>query len=92
VSAEQRRRWNWLTGYGTGEGVQEREQQAARGLLGTSATPLGLGLAGTAWTLGQVLKYSLLGWTIDASGVPRVDKESLATFDKWYKRAAGIAA
>ena len=55
-------------------------------------------LGATIFTTGKVLKYSLLGWTLDANGVPRKDAKSLADFDKTYKAAkeggvlAGLAA
>ncbi|MEK7541945.1 MAG: hypothetical protein AAB533_03800, partial [Patescibacteria group bacterium] len=59
----------------------------------------GLGVvAGIPWTLGHVLKYSLLGWTLDANGVPRKDAAALKAFDDTYKAAkeggvfAGLAA
>lgn len=70
---------------------KERRERAGRGLLGTSAAALGLTGAGILWTVGHALKYGLLGWKLDANGVPRIDKESLKTFDDWYKWAAGTA-
>lgn len=45
----------------------------------------GMGALGAGWTLGQVLKYSLFGWTPDASGVPRKDAAALKTFEDTYK-------
>ncbi len=74
------------------------ERKAARGALGTFGDVAGIGAIGGLWTLGQALKYSLLGWTLDANGVPRKDAKSLADFDKTYKAAkeggvlAGLAA
>ena len=80
------------------EHEQARERKAASGALGTFGDVAGIGAIGGLWTLGQALKYSLLGWTLDANGVPRKDAKSLADFDKTYKAAkeggvlAGLAA
>lgn len=50
---------------------------------------IGLGaayiLGQSVFTTGQVLKYSLLGWTLDANGVPRKDAAALKTFEDAYK-------
>lgn len=82
--------------------AQEREQAAARGASGTNAGVFwggaGAAVGGGFWTLGHVLKYSLLGWTLDANGVPRKDAAALKAFDDTYKAAkeggvfAGLAA
>ena len=77
---------------------QVRERKAARGALGTFGDVAGIGAIGGLWTLGQALKYSLLGWTLDAHGIPRKDAAALKAFDDTYKAAkeggvlAGLAA
>ncbi len=71
---------------------EKRREWAAGAAIGTSAAVVGLGITGGLWTIEQALKYALLGWKIDDKGWPRVDKESLAHFDKWYRRAAGQKA
>src|SRR3989344_8697117 len=63
----------------------KRERTAASGALATFGQVAGVGAVGGLWTLGQILKYSLLGWTLDANGVPRKDSAALAQFEKTYK-------
>lgn len=67
---------------------EERERVAAQGATGTKwevVSTAGAAIGGGFWTLGQVLKYSLLGWTLDASGVPRKDAAALKAFEDAYK-------
>lgn len=66
------------------EGKEERDRKVAKGLTEVGVhVLLGAGLLG--WTTGQVLKYSLLGWTLDANGMPRKDAAALKTFEDAYK-------
>ncbi|TSD05035.1 MAG: hypothetical protein Greene071436_18 [Parcubacteria group bacterium Greene0714_36] len=71
------------------EQKRQREQAAAQGATGMNAgvffSGAGAALGGGFWTIGQVLKYSLLGWTLDANGVPRKDAAALKAFDDTYK-------
>lgn len=67
---------------------EEREQAAARGMAGSRWEVVGGAgavLGGGLWTIGQVLKYSFLGWTLDANGIPRKDAAALKTFEDAYK-------
>lgn len=70
---------------------EERERRAAQGATGTKWEVARGGAAvvgfGGLYTLGQVLKYSLLGWTLDANGMPRKDAAALKTFEDTYKAA-----
>ena len=71
------------------EQKKKREEAATRGTIGMNAGVFfgsaGVALGGGLWTIGQVLKYSLLGWTLDANGVPRKDAAALKAFDDTYK-------
>ena len=71
------------------EGKEKRERKAAKRLDGASAAALGLIAVGIPLATGQILKYSLLGWKLGPNGMPQIDKESLATFDKAYRWASG---
>ena len=87
------KKWNWMTGYDEekDEIKKARERAAAQGMSDTRAGVVfgaaGAALGGGLWSIGHVLKYSLLGWTLDANGIPRKDSAALAQFEKSYKAA-----
>ena len=68
---------------------KEREKQTGKGMWGASGAALGLVAVGIPLAAGQILKYSLLGWKIGPNGMPQIDKESLADFNKAYQWASG---
>lgn len=64
-----------------------REKKAASGALATFGSVAGIGAIGGLWTIGQALKYSLIGWTLDNNGIPRKDAAALKAYDDTYKAA-----
>lgn len=70
---------------------EERERAAARGATGTKWEVAGGAAAvvgfGGLFTIGKILQYALLGWTLNEKGVPGKDTKTLADIEKTYKAA-----